>query len=82
MSYYMMISKDNCPYCVKAKALFKTYGVPVDVLNVPDDLSRDEFISTFEGMDQPLTVPQVYAGNKVIGGYGELLDYFRELGER
>jgi hypothetical protein len=33
-------------------------------------------------MEQPLTVPKVYAGNEVIGGYQELVEYFRELGER
>ena len=79
---YLMISKDNCPYCVKAKKLLKTHEIPVTELNVPEDLTRDEFRHMFTEMDEPLTVPKIYDGSKLIGGYTELVQYLKELGKR
>jgi len=82
MSNYLIVSKDACPYCVKAKALLKAHDIPFQVLNVPDDLSREEFKHIFTEMDYPLTVPKIYDGSKLVGGYTELVEYFKELGKR
>jgi glutaredoxin len=82
MSNYLIISKEACPYCVRAKSKFREYGLPYQELNVPDDLTREEFRHMFTEMDEPLTVPKIYDGSKLIGGYTELVQYLKELGKR
>ena len=58
-----IVTKDNCPYCLKAKVLLKNQGWKVqerDVSSVPDFSARWK------------TVPQIWLGGKHIGGYTDL----------
>jgi glutaredoxin 3 len=59
-----------CPYCVRAKALLKERGVPFREIqfDMDDDKSWDELIAR-SGMQ---TVPQIFHGDRLIGGYNEL----------
>jgi glutaredoxin 3 len=66
-----MYTKDNCPYCVKAKAYFAKKNIPVQEVKVGTDIARDDFI-TLTGMK---TVPAIYLENKLIGGYTDLIEY-------
>lgn len=82
MMSYLIISKDNCPYCVKAKQLLKLHDIPYDEVNVPEHLSRDEFRAIFTEMNSPLTVPKIFVNNDLIGGYNDLVEYISERGKR
>lgn len=79
---YLIVSKDNCPYCVKAKKLLAVHNIMFDVVNVPDDLTKEEFQTIFSGMGSDLTVPRVFVDNDLIGGYAELVIYISERGRR
>lgn len=67
-----------CPYCDSAKALLKQRGVPFEeiVLDTSDDTAWDELYKR-SGMR---TMPQIFAGERLIGGYSELAELDAEEG--
>ena len=62
-------TKDHCPYCVRAKALLGKKGVAYEEIDVAgnDDLRR--WLVERSGQ---MTVPQVFAGERALGGYSDL----------
>lgn len=71
MSKVIVYTKDYCPYCVKAKALLKVRGVEfeeVDVVRHPDS----DFYQKLMARSGMKTVPQIFHGDRLIGGYSEL----------
>ena len=63
-------SMQNCPYCVKAKALLTQRGVLFETIMI-DDWS-DEQWSSFEKKTGMKTLPQVFLDDRLIGGYAQL----------
>ena len=63
-------SKNNCPFCIKAKALLESKGIAFDEIKVDEDLSAREFLVTAGHR----TVPQIYKDGAVFveGGYNGL----------
>ncbi len=65
---------ENCPYCVRAKALLKERGIAFEEVKLgwDDDAAWDE-LSKKSGLQ---TIPQIFIvaseGDKLIGGYTEL----------
>ncbi len=59
-----------CPYCVRAKALLQSRGIPYEEvqLSEDDDQAWDELYSR----SKMQTVPQIFADGKILGGYTEL----------
>ena len=72
---YTIISTDNCPWCVKAKDLLKKHNIPFKELNVPYSFSQDEFHALVKKHSTTKTVPKVFFGEELIGGYEELVDW-------
>jgi glutaredoxin 3 len=62
-------SKDNCPYCVKAKNLLKARGIDFTEIKIGVDITRDEFLATFPNAR---TVPQIILEGEHVGGYDNL----------
>jgi glutaredoxin 3 len=61
---------DYCPYCERAKALLKQRGIAFEEVRVPeDDDAQWEALEKKSGMK---TMPQIWAGSRLIGGYNEL----------
>lgn len=59
-----------CPYCVRAKDLMKRRGVKFEEVLVPtDDEAQWSALEKRSGMK---TMPQIFAGEQLIGGYSEL----------
>lgn len=70
MAYVKVYTKDPCPYCVAAKALLKERGIPFDEIKIaPADVDAFIALTKRSGMK---TVPQIFAGEQLIGGYSEL----------
>jgi glutaredoxin len=67
-------SKPDCPYCVKAKELLDSRGIFYEEILVGTDVSADEYKNMIPGFT---TVPGIYIDNCFIGGYTELLAYFK-----
>lgn len=62
-------TKDYCPYCVKAKALLKSLNVEYeehDVTNTPEKI-----VELYEKSGLQ-TVPQIFVGEKCLGGFSDI----------
>ena len=59
-------SKNNCPFCDRAKALLESKGIPFRTIMMEENPDAREFL-----MDQGLrSVPQIFNGTTLIqGGY-------------
>ncbi|MCM2278437.1 MAG: iron donor protein CyaY [Oligoflexia bacterium] len=65
-----VFTTDSCPYCSRAKDLLQKRGVPFREVRVSwDDDGQWDALYRRSGMK---TVPQIYAGDRLIGGYTEL----------
>ena len=74
-------SKNNCPFCVKAKNLLETKGIAYQEVNIDETPEAREFVVT-EGHR---TVPQIYKDGTLLveGGFHGLEkqneDFFNQL---
>ncbi|CAB4133365.1 GrxC Glutaredoxin and related proteins [uncultured Caudovirales phage] len=74
-------SKNNCPFCVKAKHLLETKGIEFEEVKIDEAPEAREFVMA-EGHR---TVPQIYKDGKLLveGGYNGLAkqsdDFFQQL---
>ena len=64
-----LYTKENCPFCVRAKALLVRKGVSFEEIPVEgrDDL-RDWLVET----TGQRTVPQVFVGERPLGGFTDV----------
>jgi glutaredoxin len=62
-------SKNNCPFCDRAKALLESRGVPYTEVNIENDPESRQML-----LDKGLrSVPQIFHGYELIeGGYNGL----------
>jgi glutaredoxin 3 len=72
MKNVTVYAMQNCPYCVKAKALLTQRGVKYETVMI-DEWSDDQWDS-FVKKSGMKTVPQIYVDDKLIGGYTQLAD--------
>lgn len=68
-------SKDNCPWCDKAKALLESKGVPYKELKFNIDYSREQLAEKIPFNYNKVTVPQIFFGKDHIGGYEDLREF-------
>ena len=68
-------SKYHCPYCDQAKALLKQKGIEFEERKIGDGYTREELL---ESVPNARTVPQIFLDEEYIGGYTELVKYFKE----
>lgn len=76
---YIIYTKDNCNWCVKAKQLMNDVGVKYQELKLGIDYTREE-LKALLPENLPLTAPQVFIYNKRIGGYEDLAEYLESTG--
>jgi glutaredoxin len=62
-------SKDQCPFCDQAKALLKSRNIEFEERNVSHDWTREQLL---EAVPNARTVPQIFLGEELIGGFNEL----------
>jgi len=73
MSTAIVWSKDNCPYCVAAKALLTEMGIPFEERNIQGDKWTKPML--LEVVPRATTVPQIFIDGSLIGGHTELVSY-------
>ena len=73
----LVLTKDACPFCDKAKALLTRMEIPFTTRKLDEDLTKEELLEMCPGAR---TMPQIIIGNKVIGGYTELTSYIESTG--
>ncbi len=75
----IVYSKDNCPYCVKAKALLEEYAIEYTELNAVDHLQDLVNLVESAGMPRPRSVPQIFIDGEYIGGFDQLASKLRNV---
>jgi glutaredoxin 3 len=69
-----MYISDWCPYCQRARGLLTGKNVTLSEINVEDDLKfREEMIAR----SNRRTVPQIFIGDKHVGGCDDLFELDR-----
>jgi len=71
-------TKDQCPYCVQAKNLFKSKGWEFTEhhINATTRETLLENLTTRLGQ-APRTVPQIFIDDQAIGGYTDLVAWLK-----
>ncbi len=65
----------RCPFCVRAKRLLERKGVAFEEISVED---RDDLREWLVETTGQRTVPQIFAGERSLGGFSELEELERE----
>ena len=62
-------SKDQCPFCVQAKALLESKGIEYEERNVSKDWTKEQLL---EAVPTARTLPQIFLDEDYVGGFNEL----------
>ncbi len=74
MPKVVIYTKDVCPYCVRAKNLFKSLRVPFEEINLEHDPeTRAELSRKYNWR----TVPMILVGDRFLGGCDDALELHR-----
>jgi glutaredoxin 3 len=69
-----MYTTRTCPYCVAAKRLLSSRGIPFEEVDVSGDRDKRSWLVETTGRR---TVPQIFIREQSIGGYEELAELDR-----
>ena len=69
MTKAIVWSKENCPYCLQAKALLESKGIEFEERNISADWTREQLL---EAVPTARTLPQIFLDDNYIGGFTEL----------
>jgi glutaredoxin 3 len=75
MSKVIIYTTDYCPYCVRAKTLLQKKQVEFEEIKIINDEMREDMIIKANGRR---TVPQIFIGDKHIGGCDDLYELDRK----
>jgi len=62
-------SKNQCPFCVQAKALLESKGIEYEERNVSTDWTKEQLL---EAVPTARTLPQIFLDDQHVGGFTEL----------
>ena len=62
-------SKNQCPFCVQAKALLESKGIEFEERNVSTNWTKEQLL---EAVPAARTLPQIFLDDNYIGGFTEL----------
>lgn len=68
---YKIYGKNGCPFCDKAKKLLTIKGLEFEYLTLNTDYTFEELL---ELAPAAKTFPQIFNGDRLIGGYVDLED--------
>ena len=69
MTKAIIWSKENCPFCVQAKALLKQKGIETEERNINKDWTKEQLM---DAVPDARTLPQIFLDDKLVGGFTEL----------
>ena len=70
MKHIEVYSTNDCPWCIRARALLESKEIVYEDINITSDGDR---VQEMVGRSGRLTVPQIFINNESIGGFDELL---------
>ncbi len=75
MSKVLIYSKTYCPYCDRAKAMFKSKGIAYEEIMLDD---KDDEFAKLKQKTGMMTVPQIFINDTLVGGYSDLATLERD----
>ena len=66
-------SKDNCPWCDRAKELLTQKGETYEEIKIGREITREEFLEQFPNVR---SVPYIIIDENVIGGFEQLRSHY------
>ncbi len=69
MARVQVYTKQNCPYCVRAKALLTRKKVAFEEIDVEDDDAKRAWLVEASGQR---TVPQIFVDGRSLGGFMDI----------
>lgn len=69
MAKVQIYSKQQCPYCVRAKGLLTKKGVSFEEIDVETDEATRNWLVETTGQR---TVPQVFVDGRPLGGFSDI----------
>jgi glutaredoxin 3 len=75
MKQVILYSKDYCPYCTLAKNLLISLDIAYEEIDITH---KPETIYELMKKSGMRTVPQIFIGEELIGGYEQLSDLHKE----
>ena len=69
MPKVQLYSKQQCPFCVRAKALLAKKGVAYEEIDVEHDEAKRTWLVEASGQR---TVPQIFVDGRSLGGFAEI----------
>lgn len=79
MRSILIYTKDDCPFCTRAKNLLAEKGMAYQESKVGVGILREEFMSIFPDIK---SLPLIIINGQKIGGYSELCQYINEEGSK
>ena len=79
---FTVYTKDNCRYCIMVKSFLDERGMEYEEIKIPDDASKEDVQIRVKasGSDRNIaTVPQVFDGDRYIGGARELGLHLKQI---
>jgi len=70
MSTAVIWSKDDCPYCVQAKALLTSKGIKFTENNITTGPKTIDDLKA--AVPNARTLPQIFMDDVLVGGFGDL----------
>lgn len=77
MADVIVWSKENCPYCEKAKFILTNLKVPFEERKIGESWSREQLL---EVAPNARTVPQIFISGRLIGGCDDFEKYIEATG--
>ncbi len=68
----LVYSFETCPYCDMAKQLLKNKGIEFEEQVIDRSQVKELMKKT-----KMMTVPQIFIDDELIGGYDDLVEYFK-----
>ena len=68
-------TRPTCIWCIRAKELLNSKGIPFKNLDINDDELREELKVKAPGIK---TIPQIFKDRERIGGYEDLVEYLKD----
>ena len=69
MTKAIVWSKDQCPYCVQAKALLESRGIEYEERNINNGWDKEDLLAA---VPTARTLPQIFLNEELVGGFTEL----------
>lgn len=69
MAKVLMVKKNPCPYCDRAKNLLDGKGIPFEVIDLTDKMDELQAWKEKTGWK---TVPMIFINDNLVGGYTDL----------